>query len=156
CKVVVRKTVPLTIVLTGAGLNLALLATVGAKALAITVVCIVIATAAAYYCGRVFGLWPKTALLIGPGTAICGNSAIVAVARLIDASDEDVTLSVGTINIMGLLLMFALPVAGGILKLPDDAFAVWSGSTIHAVPQVVAAAFAFSQKAGTLATLVKL
>src|SRR5204863_2189966 len=109
CKVVVRKAVPLTIVLTGAGLNLALLATVGAKALTITIICIGVATAAAYYCGRLFGLWEKTAILIGAGTAICGNSAIVAVAPLIDAADEDVTLSVGTVNVMGLLLMFLLP-----------------------------------------------
>jgi uncharacterized membrane protein YadS len=75
CKAIVRKAIPLTIVLTGAGLNLALLAAVGAKALTITVICIVVATASAYYCGRLFGLWPKTALLIGAGTAICGNSA---------------------------------------------------------------------------------
>jgi uncharacterized integral membrane protein (TIGR00698 family) len=156
CKVIVRKAVPLTIVLTGAGLNLALLTTIGVRALAITVFCIALATAAAYYCGRWFGLWPKTALLIGAGTAICGNSAIVAVAPLIDASDEDVTLSVGTVNVMGLLLMFLLPLAGGALGLADEAFGVWAGSTIHAVPQVVAAAFAYSQKAGTLATLVKL
>src|SRR6266567_4178725 len=156
CKVIVRKAVPLTIVLTGAGLNMALLATVGAKALTITVGCIAVATAAAYYSGRLFGLWPKTALLVGAGTAICGNSAIVAVAPLIDAADEDVTLSVGTVNVMGLLLMFLLPLAGGALKMGDEAFGVWAGSTIHAVPQVVAAAFAYSQKAGTLATLVKL
>jgi uncharacterized integral membrane protein (TIGR00698 family) len=156
CKAIVRKAIPLTIVLTGAGLNLALLVTVGAKALTITVICIVVATASAYYCGRLFGLWPKTALLIGAGTAICGNSAIVAVAPLIDADDEDVTLSVGTVNVMGLLLMFILPLAGGALKMADDAVGVWAGSTIHAVPQAVAAGFAFSQKAGTLATLVKL
>src|SRR6266700_3556718 len=116
----------------------------------------IVATLAASYSGRLFGLWPKTALLIGAGTAICGNSAIVAVAPLIDAADEDVTLSVGTVNVMGLLLMFLLPLAGGVLKLSDEAFGVWAGSTIHAVPQVVAAAFAYSQKAGTLATLVKL
>jgi uncharacterized integral membrane protein (TIGR00698 family) len=156
CKVIVRKAIPVTIVLTGAGLNLALLATVGAKALTITVVCIAVATASAYYCGRLFGLWSKTALLIGAGTAICGNSAIVAVAPLIDATDEDVTLSVGTVNLMGLLLMFFLPLAGGAMRMSDNAFGVWAGSTIHAVPQVVAAAFAFSPKAGTLATLVKL
>ena len=156
CKVIVRKAIPLTIVLTGAGLNLALLATVGVKALSITIICIAVATASAYYCGRLFGLASKTALLIGAGTAICGNSAIVAVAPLIDATDEDVTLSVGTVNLMGLLLMFLLPLAGGFLKMTDDGFGVWAGSTIHAVPQVVAAAFAYSPKAGTLATLVKL
>lgn len=156
CKAVVRKAIPLTIVLTGAGLNLALLATIGARAMMITVLCIGVALVSSYYIGRLLGLWSKTALLIGAGTAICGNSAIVAVAPLIDAADEDVALSVGTVNIMGLLFMFILPFAGGLLKLSDAAFGVWAGSTIHAVPQVVAAAFAYSQKAGTLATLVKL
>jgi uncharacterized membrane protein YadS len=52
--------------------------------------------------------------------------------------------------------MFALPAAGGLLGLRDDAFGVWAGTTIHAVPQVVAAGFAFSAQAGALATLVKL
>src|SRR6185503_2655506 len=54
CKTIVRKAIPLTIVLTGAGLNLALLATVGVKALTITIICIMVATTAAYYCGRLF------------------------------------------------------------------------------------------------------
>lgn len=115
CKVLVRKAIPLTIVLTGAGLNLALLATIGAKAMMVTIICIAVALVASYYLGRLLGLWSKTSLLIGAGTAICGNSAIVAVAPLIDAADEDVTLSVGTINIMGLLFMFILPFAGGLL-----------------------------------------
>src|SRR5882672_8139932 len=156
CKVIVRKAIPLTIVLTGAGLNLALLATVGARALTITVICIAVATASAYYCGRVFGLWPKAALLIGAGTAICGNSAIVAVAPLIDASDEDLMLSMSTINLLGLPLMFLFPLAGAMMGLGDQAYGVWAGTSIHAVPQVVAAAFAFSPGAGNIATLVKL
>jgi uncharacterized integral membrane protein (TIGR00698 family) len=156
CKMIVRKAIPLTIVLTGAGLNLALLASIGAKAMMITIICIGVALVSSYYIGRLLGLWSKTSLLIGVGTAICGNSAIVAVAPLIDAADEDVTLSVGTVNIMGLLFMFILPFAGGLLKLSDESFGVWAGSTIHAVPQVVAAAFAYSPKAGALATLVKL
>jgi uncharacterized integral membrane protein (TIGR00698 family) len=156
CKIVVKRTIPATIVLTGAGLNLALLATIGARAMSITVISIGIAMASAYGLGRVLGVWPKTAALIGVGTAICGNSAIVAVAPLIEAGEEDVALSVGTINIIGLLFMFLLPFAGRLLALTDNEFGVWVGSTIHAVPQVVAAAFAYSQRAGTLGTLVKL
>jgi uncharacterized membrane protein YadS len=122
---VVRKAIPLTIVLTGAGLNLALLATIGAKAMMITVICISVAVASSYYIGRLLGLWSKTSLLIGVGTAICGNSAIVAVAPLIDAADEDVTLSVGTVNIMSLLFMFILPFAGGLSS--DVRPGVWAG-----------------------------
>ncbi len=155
-KGMVKKLIPITVVLTGAGLNLAQVGAIGLPALSITIICLVLATAAAYYFGRMFGLWRKTSLLIGAGTAICGTSAIVAVAPLIDADDEDLLLSIGTVNLLGIVLMFASPLVGGWLQLSDQYFGIWAGTSIHAVPQVVAAGFAFSQKAGTLATLVKL
>jgi uncharacterized integral membrane protein (TIGR00698 family) len=75
---------------------------------------------------------------------------------LIEAEDQDMLLSIGTINILGLVFMFVMPVIGSMLKLSDQAFGVWTGTSIHAVPQVLAAAFSYSQHAGTLATLVKL
>lgn len=156
CKRIVKKVIPWAIVLTGAGLNLVHLSGVGLSALAITVVCVGLAIGGAYYCGRMFGLGERTALLIGAGTGICGNSAIVAVAPLIDADDEDLVLSIGTVNLFGLLAMLLWPLLGGLFQLSDDRFGVWSGTTIHAVPQVVAAGFAYSEDAGTLATLVKL
>jgi uncharacterized integral membrane protein (TIGR00698 family) len=155
-KVMVKRLIPVTIVLTGAGLNLTLLAGVGLPAAAITVASMGVAIAAAAYAGRILGLWRRTSILIGAGTAICGNSAIVAVAPLIEAEDDDVMLSMTAINLLGLVLMFALPIAGVLLGLGDQGFGVWAGATIHAVPQVVAAGFAYSQKAGSLATLVKL
>lgn len=151
-----RKVIPPAIVLTGAGLNLTAIASVGVRAMMITLACIAAATAASVWLGALTKLWRKTAILIGAGTAICGTSAIVAVAPLIDAEDQDVLLSIGTVNILGLLCMFLLPVVGSMLKLSDQAFGVWAGTSIHAVPQVVAAAFSYSQPAGALATLVKL
>ncbi|MEO8131507.1 MAG: putative sulfate exporter family transporter [Bryobacteraceae bacterium] len=156
CKVIVRRLLPITIVLAGAGLNLTDIAIIGFNALTITVLCISVATASAFYIGRMMGLTSRSALLIGAGTAICGTSAIIAVAPLISAEDEDVTLSVGTVNLLGIVLMFLLPFLGGALHLSDTAFGVWAGTSIHAVPQAVAAGFAFSEPAGTLATLVKL
>ncbi len=156
CKNVVRRMIPLALILMGAGLNLTQVAGVGWKALLITMAGMCAATLSALWLGTRFGLMRKTALLIGAGTAVCGTSAIVATAPLIDAEDEDVTLSVGTVNLLGLILMFALPLAGGLLGLSQEAFGEWAGSSIHAVPQVVAAGFAFGAKAGTLATLVKL
>ena len=65
-------------------------------------------------------------------------------------------LSMSTINLLGLPLMFLFPLAGAMLGLSDQAYGVWAGTSIHAVPQVVAAAFAFSPGAGSIATLVKL
>jgi uncharacterized integral membrane protein (TIGR00698 family) len=156
CKGIVRKVIPVTIVLTGFSLNLTSLEKVGVPALVIILTCIGVATGSAYWFGRMLKLWKRTALLIGAGTAICGNSAIVAVAPLIDATDEDLMLSMSTINLLGLPLMFLFPLAGAMLGLGDQAFGVWAGTSIHAVPQVVAAAFAFSPGAGSIATLVKL
>ncbi len=156
CKSAIRTFIPIAIVLTGGGLNLAILATVGAKALGIVVICIAIGLIGGYYLGRLCRLSHKTSLLIGAGTAICGNSAIVATAPLIDAEDDDIVLSIGTVNLFGLLAMLAWPALGRAVSLGSEGFGVWAGTSIHAVPQVVAAGFAFSADAGSLATLVKL
>jgi uncharacterized integral membrane protein (TIGR00698 family) len=151
-----RRVIPPSIVLAGAGLNLTQVASVGPKALLVTVLAMVIAMASTMWLARLFRVAHTTAMLIGAGTAICGTSAIVAVGPLVEATDTDLMLSIGAINILGLLLMFVLPAVGGLLRLRDEWFGVWAGTTIHAVPQVVAAGFAYSAAAGALATLVKL
>ena len=151
-----RRVIPASIVLTGAGLNLAAIASIGIRALMITLACLTVAMASSIWLGAVTRLFRKTAILIGAGTAICGTSAIVAVAPLIQAEDQDMLLAIGTVNILGLLFMLSMPVLGSLLHLSDRAFGVWAGTSIHAVPQVLAAAFSYSQPAGALATLVKL
>ncbi len=156
CKSAIRTFIPIAIVLTGGGLNLAVLSTVGVRALAVVIVCIAIALVGGYYLGRLCKLSRKTSLLIGAGTAICGNSAIVATAPLIDAEDDDIVLSIGTVNLFGLLAMLAWPAMGQAISLGNEAFGVWAGTSIHAVPQVFAAGFAYSADSGTLAALVKL
>lgn len=156
CKHIVKKIIPLAIVCTGAGLNLVALGSVGLTALMITVICIGVAVGGCYFLGRFMGLGWKTSLLLGTGTGICGNSAIVAVAPLVDAEDDDLVISIGAVNLFGLVTMLALPALGGLMHMNSEAFGVWAGTSIHAVPQVVAAGFAYTPEAGTLATLVKL
>lgn len=155
-KKIVRKLLPYTIILTGASLNLAAATRIGLPSLAIIIICLTIATAASINIGAWFRTRERTALLIGAGTAICGTSAIIAVAPLIDAEDDDLTLSAGTVNLLGLVLMFTFPALGSFLNLSPEAYGVWAGTSIHAVPQVVAAGFAFSPQAGAVATLIKL
>ncbi len=156
CKSAIRTYIPVAIVLTGGGLNLGVVSTVGMRALGVIVLCIGAALVGGYYIARLCRLSSKTSLLIGAGTAICGNSAIVATAPLIDAEDDDIVLSIGTVNLFGLLAMLAWPLIGGWLSLSSEEFGVWAGTTIHAVPQVMAAGFAYSFESGTIANLVKL
>lgn len=155
CKGLVRRVIPITIVLTGATLNLTDIAK-GAPYLAVIAAAIVVGILAAIWAGRLLGASRNTALLVGAGTSICGTSAIVAVAPVIEADDDDLLLSVSTINLLGLLIMLALPVLGGWSGMADDQFGVWAGTTVHAVPQAVTTGFAFGEKSGSIATLVKL
>jgi uncharacterized integral membrane protein (TIGR00698 family) len=155
-KQVAKKTLPLTVVLLGASLSLKHIAEIGAATLGIIAAAVVTALGLAWLAGRTLRVSPETALLVGAGTAICGNSAIAAVAPLIEAQEEDLFLSIGVINLLGLLAMLALPLAGSALALPDADFGVWAGATIHAVPQAIAGGFAFSPQAGSVATLTKL
>jgi uncharacterized integral membrane protein (TIGR00698 family) len=158
CRRIVRQAIPAAIVLVGATLDMSQFRQLSNSltTLAITFVCVIVAVAAGYFGGRLMGLRPQLAMLLGAGTGICGNSAIVAIAPLIDAEDEDLILSIGTVNLMGLIVMLLCPVLGSMLGLSQWSFGVWAGTSIHAVPQVVAAGFAYGADAGALATLVKL
>jgi uncharacterized integral membrane protein (TIGR00698 family) len=156
CKGLVKRVIPVTIILTGASVNLTEVARVGAPSLAVIVASIVSGCVAAVLAGRLVKTSRNTGLLVGCGTAICGTSAIIAAAPVIGADDDDLLLSVSTINIMGLLVMFALPPLGVFLHSSPLEFGVWAGVTVHAVPQAVTTGFAYSAQSGALATLVKL
>jgi uncharacterized integral membrane protein (TIGR00698 family) len=106
--------------------------------------------------GRGLGLPPRLALLIGVGTAVCGNSAIVATAPVIKADDRDVGFAVGTITFTGTLALFLYPVIGHMLQLSDATFGVWSGVAVNDTSQVVATSAAYSVVARDIATVVKL
>jgi len=112
---------------------------------------------------RILRLPRKLGVLLGVGTAICGGTAIVATAPVIEAEEKDVVFSVATVTLLGLIAMFTLPIIGHVLELSSKAFGVWAGLAIHQTPQVVAAGFAYSPsgapyspEAGQTATIVKL
>ncbi len=112
---------------------------------------------------RLLKLPGKLGTLLGVGTAICGGTAIVATAPVIEAEEKDVVFGVATVTLLGLIGMFILPVLGHLLHLTSQQFGIWAGLAIHQTPQVVAAGFAYSPTgepyspvAGQTATIVKL
>jgi uncharacterized integral membrane protein (TIGR00698 family) len=155
-KFAVKKLLPLGIVLLGARLDFVMMQRVGLSGLCLSVVETVLALLLLMALVRVLKLPDKLGLLLGVGTAICGGTAIVATAPVIEAEDEDVVVSVATVTLLGLIGMFVLPVIGHLLELSEKAFGVWAGLAIHQTPQVVAAGFAYGNEAGEMATIVKL
>jgi len=157
--VVIKKLLPFGIVLLGAGLDFYDLIRVGFRVLSGTVVLIAIVVLATVYLARFFNLAGKQGLLIGVGTAICGSSAIVATAPVVESKEEDIAISLASINLLGALSMLAFPLLGAFLGLGPLIYGEWCGLAIHATPQVIAAGFAHhfdGAVAGEIATIVKL
>lgn len=159
----VKKLLPLGIVLLGARLHFGDLLKVGATGLALSALETAFALCLLLLLARWMNLPRKLGALLGVGTAICGGTAIVATAPVIEAEEKDVAFSVATVTLLGLIAMFAMPVIGHVLDLSAKQFGVWAGLAIHQTPQVVAAGYAYSPsdqpyspEAGDTATIVKL
>jgi len=152
----VKKLLPLGIVLLGARLNFQDLVKVGFQGLVLSLLETVVALLLFIALTRLMKLPQKLGILLGIGTAICGGTAIVATAPVIEAEEKDVVFSVATVTLLGLIAMFTLPVLGHFLDLSSKAFGIWAGLSIHQTPQVIAAGFAYSAEAGQTATIVKL
>lgn len=119
-------------------------------------VCITMALLMAYGAGRLFKIPARLAALIGVGTAICGNSAIVATAPVIEAKEDDVSFAVATITLFGLIAVIFYPIIGHVIGLSDRVFGLWSGTAVNDTSQVVATGAAYSSAALNVATIVKL
>jgi uncharacterized integral membrane protein (TIGR00698 family) len=155
-KYAVKKLLPIGIVLIGVRLDFGQLVRVGFGGLAMSVLETIVALGLLLVLTRFLRLPQKLGILLGVGTAICGGTAIVATAPVIEAEEKDVVFSVATVTLLGLLAMFVMPFLGHLLSLTDKAFGIWAGLAIHQTPQVVAAGFAYSDAAGETATIVKL
>jgi uncharacterized integral membrane protein (TIGR00698 family) len=151
-----RTILRLAIVLLGARLSLGHVTAVGMGALALVVSCMTAALAFALLVGRALGLPPRLTLLIGVGTTVCGNSAIVATAPVVGAEDREVGFAVATITIFGTVAVFAYPLIGHALGLGDTPFGLWTGVAVNDTSQVVAASAAYSPAARDVAMVVKL
>jgi uncharacterized integral membrane protein (TIGR00698 family) len=152
----VQRILRLGIILLGARLSLGEVLTLGGQALGVVLALMTIALLFAYGVGRLLGLSRQLALLIGVGTAVCGNSAIIATAPIIEAEERDVSFAVATITLFGTLAVLLYPLVGLALALSQPVFGVWAGSAINDTSQVVAASAAYGAVALTTATVVKL
>ena len=144
------------IVLLGATFSFAVALSIGGRALLMVVVLMALALITAHALGRVLKIPGRLATMIGVGTAVCGNTAITAVAPVIGAKDEETSFAIAANTLFGTLAVFAYPVLGHALGMSDAAFGTWAGTAVNDTSQVVATGFAYSPGAGNIATVVKL
>lgn len=155
-KFALQRLLRLGIILLGLRLSLQDVAATGLTALVLVAICISAALALAYVAGRLFHVPPKLAALIGVGTAICGNTAIVATAPVLEADEEEMGFAVATITLFGLLAVIFYPLIGHLIGLSERAFGLWAGTAVNDTSQVVAVGAIYSQRSLDVATIVKL
>ncbi len=151
-----KKVLQYSIVFLGFSLDLGVVLRVGEQSLAVMIFTLAAAFLVAAMAGRALGLAANTKILIGVGTSICGGSAIAAAAPVINADEKDVSYSISTIFLFNIVAVFLFPALGHLLGLSDHQFGIWAGTAINDTSSVVAAAFSYSDTAGSLATIVKL
>lgn len=151
-----RQLLEVAVVLLGLTLDAARVLAAGIGLLALIVAGVTVALAAGYAIGRLLGLAPRLAILVAVGNAICGNSAIVAVAPVIGAARQEVATAIALTAVVGVAMVLGLPFLLPVIGLDHYGYGVLAGMSVYSVPQVVAASFPVSQLAGQVATLVKL
>ncbi|HAL07583.1 MAG TPA: putative sulfate exporter family transporter [Brevundimonas sp.] len=144
------------VALLGATVSGAAVAALGPWLLLAIVGVVALAIVGAYALGRAFGLPPAMALLVACGNAICGNSAIAAVAPVIEAEGQDVAAAIGFTAVLGIAVVLLVPVVGALLGYDATRVGVLAGLTVYAVPQVLAAAAPAGLAAVQTGAVVKL
>ena len=145
-----------SVVLLGFGMDLTAVYRAGKDGIAFTIVTIFGTLILGYFAGKMLSVKAKTSTLISSGTAICGGSAIAAVAPAINAEADEISVSLGTVFVLNSIALFIFPIIGHGIGLSQGQFGVWAAIAIHDTSSVVGAAGAYGTEALAIATTVKL
>ncbi|HZV84404.1 MAG TPA: putative sulfate exporter family transporter [Brevundimonas sp.] len=151
-----RTLLEVAIVLLGGSVSAATVMAIGPGMLLGTAVVVAAAIGVSYALGRLFRLPRRMAVLIACGNAICGNSAIAAVAPVIDAKADDVSAAIAFTAVLGVAVVLLLPLLGLLTGMEPVRYGALAGLTVYAVPQVLAATVPLGATAVQSGTLIKL
>lgn len=140
----------------GAGMNLKVVGVVGAQGIGYTITGITFTAIVGLLLTKLLKTPNTLSALITIGTGICGGSAIAATGPILQADNEDMSISLGVVFILNALALFIFPLIGHHFNLTQHQFGLWSALAIHDTSSVVGASMQYGAEALQLATTVKL
>jgi uncharacterized integral membrane protein (TIGR00698 family) len=140
----------------GFGMNLQEVIRTGRNGFLYTAAGIAFALTVGLLLGRLFDVKQKSSALISVGTAICGGSAIAAVAPILQADEQETAVSLGTIFILNSIALLIFPAIGRALHMSEQQFGLWAALAIHDTSSVVGAASHYGPIALVVGITVKL
>lgn len=144
------------VVLLGAEVDLGFLAQAGARGLALAAALILLTFVLFLLLARWLRVPGETWALTAAGTGVCGLSAVIATGASLESRKEDVAVAAASVGILSAVGLLAYPLVGLAARMPEAVYGAWSGLSLHAVANAVAAGFALGPEAGRVATVTKL
>jgi uncharacterized integral membrane protein (TIGR00698 family) len=146
----------ISVIFLGFGMNLNQVINAGKSGFLYTAISISSAVVLGLLLGKALKIGGKASYLITLGTAICGGSAIAAIAPITDANEEEISVSMGTVFLLNSVALLLFPVIGWRLHLNQNQFGLWAALAIHDTSSVVGAAAKYGPQALATGTTVKL
>ena len=140
----------------GFGMNFFNAMEAGKTGMLFTVATIILVLCLGWLLGKLLSLNNKTTYLVSSGTAICGGSAIAAIAPIIKADSKQISVALGSVFVLNAIALLIFPIIGNYFDLSQSAFGLWSAIAIHDTSSVVGAASKYGAEALEIATTVKL
>jgi len=106
--------------------------------------------------GRFLKVDKNQTILIASGTAICGATAIAAIAPILKAKPEIIIASISLVFLLNAFGLIAFPLLATYLNMSQDFFGAWAALAIHDTASVVGAAMTYGQDSVEMATTIKL
>jgi uncharacterized integral membrane protein (TIGR00698 family) len=140
----------------GFGMNLAQVVHAGRSGFFYTAISITVAATLGLLLGHWLRVAKNASFLITMGTAICGGSAIAALSPVLEADDDAIAVSMGTVFALNSVALLLFPFIGHSCNLSQTQFGLWAALAIHDTSSVVGAASRYGQQALAIGTTVKL
>lgn len=151
-----HKLLSVAIIGMGFGMNLKTVAVVGARGFGYTAAGILLTLSLGYALRRLLRMDAGVGILVSVGTAICGGSAIAAVAPAVRARPHEISVSLGIVFLLNAVALFVFPTLGHAFNLSEHQFGLWSALAIHDTSSVVGATLQYGPEALEVGTTVKL
>ncbi len=156
CRTLTTILLQASVVALGFGMNLHEVWRAGRSGFVYTALGIAFALLVGLLLGKLLQVRGNASFLITAGTAICGGSAIAAVGPIVQADEEEMAVSLGTVFILNSIALLIFPPIGGVLHLSQSQFGLWAALAIHDTSSVVGAASRYGAAALVVGTTVKL
>lgn len=145
-----------SVILLGFGMQIGVILKVGFASIGITFTSIAITMIAGLLLGRFFQIERNLSILLTSGTAICGGSAIAAMAPAINATQGQTAVAMAVVFLLNALGLIIFPPLGHLLGMDEASFGLWAAIAIHDTSSVVGAAAQYGAVAAGIAITVKL